>query len=79
MQEQATPQTPENVAPGFSLNDLRAIQQIISISSARGAFKAEEMTSVGLVYDRLTAFLRASEAAAEAAKGEETAPANTGN
>jgi hypothetical protein len=56
-------------APSFSLNDLRALQHIVDVCSTRGAFKAEELTGVGVIYDRLTAFLAASDAAqAEAAK-----------
>ena len=67
-------QSPAQVAPpqqqpGFSLNDLRAMQQIIAIASQRGAFKAEEMSSIGMVYDRLLAFLAASDAATQAAQG----------
>jgi hypothetical protein len=70
MTEQTTPQPEAQPKPvGFSLNDLRALQHIVDVCSTRGAFKAEELTSIGVIYDRLTAFLAASDAAsAEAAK-----------
>jgi len=69
MTEQTTPQPEAPKQVGFSLNDLRALQHIVDVCSTRGAFKAEELTSIGVIYDRLTAFLAASDAAAaEAAK-----------
>lgn len=49
-------------ATSLSLNDLRAFQHIIDVCSTRGAFKAEELTSIGIIYDRLTAFLAATDA-----------------
>jgi len=45
------------VMPEITISDLQSIEQIISIASTRGAFKANEMTAVGTVYDRISKFL----------------------
>jgi hypothetical protein len=49
-------------SPGVQLKiqDLTLCAQIIQLSAQRGAFKAEELTQVGGVFDRLVAFLEAS-------------------
>lgn len=41
----------------FTINDLSQIKQIIEVACARGAFKAEEMTVIGSLYDKLSNFL----------------------
>lgn len=53
----------ENTQPTLDLNDLNILRQVVSQCAARGAFKPEEFSAVGLVYDRLVAFLEASSAA----------------
>ena len=45
--------------PGLNINDLAAMLQIIGIATQRGAFKAEEMSSIGTVYDRVAGFVKA--------------------
>lgn len=64
MSDQATnPEvTQENQEPTAQLQlaDLVTCVQAIQLASQRGAFKAEEFTQVGGVFDRITAFLRAS-------------------
>lgn len=47
----------EEKAPDLTVNDLQALKTIIDVASQRGTFKANEMASVGQVYNRLTAFL----------------------
>jgi hypothetical protein len=49
-------------APGvqFKIQDLVLCAQVIQLSASRGAFKAEELTQVGGMFDRLVAFLSAS-------------------
>lgn len=37
----------------ISINDLIMIANIIDVASTRGAFKAEELSEVGAVYDRI--------------------------
>jgi hypothetical protein len=44
-------------APDLTINDLQALKTIIDVSCQRGTFKANEMASVGQVYNRLTTFL----------------------
>jgi hypothetical protein len=41
----------------LSIADLQNIRTIIDIASKRGAFGANEMSSVGTTYDRLNKFL----------------------
>ena len=43
---------------GLNIQDLQTAAQIISICSARGAFKAEEMEQVGGLYNKLSKFLQ---------------------
>jgi len=49
--------TKEQAAPDLTINDLQALKTIIDVSCQRGTFRANEMTSVGQVYNRLTSFL----------------------
>lgn len=49
----------------LSVSDLIMIQRIIQMAADRGAFRAEELSTVGQCYDRLVAWL------------EQTAPSGT--
>jgi hypothetical protein len=53
-------QTPAVEAPNLALSDLVLLLNLIRITSERGAIKADELTAVGAVYDKLLAFLEAS-------------------
>jgi hypothetical protein len=44
-------------APDLTINDLQALKTIIDVACQRGTFKANEMASVGQVYNRLISFL----------------------
>jgi len=55
----------ENTQPTLDLNDLNILREVVSQCAARGAFKPEEFSAIGRVYDRLVAFLEASSAATE--------------
>lgn len=46
----------------LGLIDLQNAAQIIEVAVARGAFRANEATQVGSVYDRLAAFIRTVQA-----------------
>ena len=63
MQDQ-TPETaaPETTEPSVQLQlaDLVLAVQIIQLASSRAAFKTEEFTQVGGVYERIVKFLQAS-------------------
>lgn len=67
MSEQTTQVTQEEVsevaqeqAAQLQLSDLLLCMQAIQLATTRGAFRAEEFTQIGGVFDRVTAFLRAS-------------------
>lgn len=52
------PPSPE--APSLALADLVLLLNLIRVTSERGAIKAEELSAVGTVYDKLLKFLEAS-------------------
>jgi hypothetical protein len=43
---------------GLTVRDLAQIVEIIKVCSTRGAFRAEELSGVGVLYDRLDSFLQ---------------------
>lgn len=45
--------------PELTVTDLTAIKQIIDVASQRGAFRPNEMTTVGQTYTKLENFLNA--------------------
>lgn len=47
-------------APNLSLQDLLLVVQTIQVVTQRGAFRAEEMSNIGGLYERLVAFLQAT-------------------
>ena len=51
---QAAPAQPAN---DLTIADLKNIGTIIDVASTRGAFRANEMATVGLVYNKLQMFL----------------------
>jgi len=55
---QATTQAaPAQPATDLTIADLKNIGTIIDVASTRGAFRANEMATVGLVYNKLQMFL----------------------
>ena len=50
-------QTQEVNAPEVNIGDFGAILQIIDVASTRGAFKGQELSSVGAIRDRVAAFV----------------------
>jgi len=77
MSEEQTTEQPVDAAASAQLQlaDLLVCVQLIQLASTRGAFKADEFTQIGAVYDRLVAFLRDSGAIQPAAPTEPTDPA----
>jgi hypothetical protein len=64
----------------ITIADLDQIKNIIDLATSRGAFRANELTQIGSVYDRLVAFLAAiveQAQAQEASSGSAGAPADT--
>ena len=53
----ATAPADANQTTGLSVGDLTNIAMIFDVASRRGAFKADEMATVGTVYNKLKAFL----------------------
>jgi hypothetical protein len=51
-----------NDNPTFNLQDLVFTLSVYEICTQRGCFKADELSTVGAVYDRLQAFLIANNA-----------------
>ena len=76
MSEQKTQTAPEAEAqqsPDLTIQDLTAMKSVIDVASQRGAFKPNEMTTVGTLYTKLEAFLNAvaeQQAAAAEAQSE---------
>jgi len=58
--EQPTQITEEAPPPSLALTDLVLLLNLIRVTAERGAIKAEEMSAVGNVYEKLTKFLQAS-------------------
>lgn len=63
--QQTTAETPAVEAPAqagaqLQISDLLLCAQTIQVASTRGAFKPEEFTQVGGLYERLVAFLNES-------------------
>lgn len=58
--ETQTPAQPEQASANLSIQDLLLVVQTIQVTAQRGAFRAEELSNIGGLYDRLVAFLTAS-------------------
>lgn len=48
----------ENAVPQLTVQDLVTIRSCIELGSQRGAWRANELTAVGAVYEKLSAFLQ---------------------
>ena len=44
----------------LNLNDLLAVRNLIEVVTQRGAFRANELSAVGALFDKLNAFLEES-------------------
>jgi hypothetical protein len=53
------PQAQPQQQPELNINDLQNLRAVIDTACRRGAFGANEMSSVGVVFDRLNTFLNA--------------------
>ena len=51
--QENAPEVPESIG----LNELAVLAQIVDLATQRGAFRANELTQVGAVYDKLNNFL----------------------
>ena len=86
-EEAVNQEQPGAPVESISLRDLDQIAQIIDLATTRGAFRGQELSTIGALYDKLATFLNsvkeqqeAAKAAAEAEEapvedaGSETAP-----
>jgi hypothetical protein len=60
----------------ITVADLGLLKNIIDLASTRGAFRAAEMKQVGEVYEKLSAFLDAVLAQAQAQESDSEQPAD---
>jgi hypothetical protein len=56
----ATEEVANTASTSLQLSDILLCAQVVQLASQRGAFRAEEFTQVGQLYDRLVAFLKES-------------------
>jgi len=54
---QSTQAAPAQPVTDLSIGDLKNLATIIDVASTRGAFRANEMATVGLMYNKLQGFL----------------------
>jgi len=58
---QSVPTGPTEAKPAqdvqLTISDLQLVSRVIDLASRRGAFQAAEMSQVGDIYNKLTAFL----------------------
>lgn len=68
----------ENPAPSLGLGELGTLLQIVDLATQRGAFRGNELTQVGAIYDKLNTFLSyiQQQQEANAEEGAEEAPAD---
>lgn len=65
-------------AAGLTIGDLRLMARLVQISSERGAIRADEMATVGDLYNRLSQFLNTVAPVAPAPQpADSTAPEST--
>jgi hypothetical protein len=53
----------QETKPELTLNDLAAIKNLIEVVTQRGVFKATELSSVGVLFDKINTFLEAAQPA----------------
>jgi hypothetical protein len=70
MEQEPQTETPET--PSLALTDLVLLVNLVRVTAERGAIKAEEMSAVGAVYEKLVKFLTASGALKSAETPAET-------
>jgi hypothetical protein len=56
----------------ITVQDLDALRNVIDLASTRGAFRANEMADVGMLYNKLSQFLEAVLAQAQEHRPEES-------
>ena len=59
MSEETT-QAETSAPTGLTIQDLTLTLQVIQVATSRGAFKADELTAIGGLYDRVFKFLEST-------------------
>lgn len=82
VEEQVAPEIPaqdgQQVPESIGLNDLQLLAQIVDLATQRGAFRGNELSQVGGVYDKLSKFLGfVAEQQTQAQEADEEAPAES--
>lgn len=62
----------------LTIADLASIHSIIEAACTRGAFRANELSQIGAVYDKLSAFLQAAQAQVAATEQSQTQGSTSG-
>jgi len=60
MTEPTKEESPASEAPNLTLQDLTLVVQLLQVGAQRGAWKADELSTVGALYDKLVVFLTAA-------------------
>lgn len=68
--DQGPADAPEQQDPAISMEELNLLMQIVDLAVQRGAFRGNEASQVGAVYDKLATFLGAVAAAQQPEEGE---------
>ena len=82
VEEQVAPESTaeegQQVPESIGLNDLQLLAQIVDLATQRGAFRGNELSQVGGVYDKLSNFLGyVAEQQAQAQEADDEAPAES--
>jgi len=67
-------ESPSANKPSITLTDISAVVEVLRVVTERGVWKANELSTVGALYDRLSTFLDQASAANKAAEPQD-APA----
>jgi hypothetical protein len=68
--ETAPEQAQQTTPPELNINDLVAMRSLIDVVTQRGAFKATELSGVGMLFDKLNRFVEAAQQQQTPAQGE---------
>lgn len=52
--------TTENTKPTITLQDIASVVEVLKVCTERGVWRVQELSGVGRLYDRLTAFLEST-------------------
>jgi len=58
VKQESQPEAQMSQAPQLTVQDMITLKSAIELGSQRGAWRANELTAVGTVYERLSAFIQ---------------------